>query len=133
MQDSVPAALTKDKKRLRGEEIAVHLAWKSTLYVTNFPESADDAVVRDLFGQVTWYVTGMAQGVDDFLFLQYGLIFDVRWPSKKFKNTRRFCYVQYASPVSSTSSVTFEQREFIDYPAVVGRKSFGASRARIGG
>lgn len=52
IQDSVPAALTKDKKRLRGEEIAVHLAWKSTLYVTNFPESTDDAVVRELFGQV---------------------------------------------------------------------------------
>jgi hypothetical protein len=52
IQDSVPAALTKDKKRLRGEEIAVHLAWKSTLYVTNFPESTDDTVVRELFGQV---------------------------------------------------------------------------------
>jgi squamous cell carcinoma antigen recognized by T-cells 3 len=52
IQDSVPAALTKDKKRLRGEEIAVHLAWKSTLYVTNVPESTDDTVVRELFGQV---------------------------------------------------------------------------------
>lgn len=51
-QDSVPAALTKDKKRVREEEIAVHLAWKSTLYVTNFPESADDSVIRDLFSQV---------------------------------------------------------------------------------
>ena len=52
MQDSVPAALTKDKKRLRRKEIAVHLAWKSTLYVTNFPELADDTVIRELFGQV---------------------------------------------------------------------------------
>ena len=51
-QDSVPAALTKDKKKIRKQEIAVHLAWKSTLYVTNFPESTDDAVIRDLFGQV---------------------------------------------------------------------------------
>ena len=52
MQDSVPAALTKDKKRLRRKEIAVHLAWRSTLYVTNFPELADDTVIRELFGQV---------------------------------------------------------------------------------
>ncbi|KAG6833433.1 hypothetical protein H0H87_006799 [Tephrocybe sp. NHM501043] len=44
-RDSVPAALTKDKKQLDGQEVAVHLAWKSTLYVTNFPESADDAVI----------------------------------------------------------------------------------------
>ena len=48
-------ALTKDKKRLRGEEIAVHMAWQSTLYVTNFPERYDDAAVRDLFGKVYAY------------------------------------------------------------------------------
>ena len=52
IQESVPGALTKDKKRIHGEEIAVLLAWKSTLYVTNFPESADDIFVRDLFEKV---------------------------------------------------------------------------------
>ncbi|KAF9497742.1 hypothetical protein BDN71DRAFT_1504719 [Pleurotus eryngii] len=78
-RDSVPAALTKDKKRVVEQEISVHLAWKSTLYVTNFPEKSDDASIRELFGK-------------------YGTLFDVRWPSKKFKNTRRFCYVQYTSP-----------------------------------
>jgi hypothetical protein len=51
-RDSVPAALTKDKKRVHNHEINVHLAWQSTLYVTNFPESADDNSVRKLFGQV---------------------------------------------------------------------------------
>lgn len=49
----MPAALTKDKKRLHDEEISVHLAWRSTLYITNFPESADDASMRDLFGKVS--------------------------------------------------------------------------------
>ena len=52
MQESVPAALTKDKKRIHGHEIAVHLAWKSTLYVTNFPPSMDDSGMRALFGKV---------------------------------------------------------------------------------
>jgi hypothetical protein len=33
-------------------EVSVHLAWRSTLYVTNFPEKTDDAIIRDLFGQV---------------------------------------------------------------------------------
>jgi hypothetical protein len=51
-RDSVPAALTKDKKRVHNHEISVHLAWESTLYVTNFPESADDASIRKLFAQV---------------------------------------------------------------------------------
>ncbi|KAJ7505514.1 hypothetical protein B0H11DRAFT_2220941 [Mycena galericulata] len=91
-RDSVPAGLTKDKKRLRDQEIAVHLAWKSTLYVTNFPESADDASMRELFGK-------------------YGILFDVRWPSKKFKNTRRFCYVQYTSPASAQSALELHGRE----------------------
>ncbi|KAH9890065.1 RNA-binding protein Prp24 [Cubamyces lactineus] len=85
-RDSVPAALTKDKKRIRDQEIAVHLAWRSTLYVTNFPEDADDKYIRTLFGK-------------------YGEIFDVRWPSKKFKSTRRFCYVQYTSPASAESAL----------------------------
>lgn len=51
-RDSVPAALTKDKKRVHNYEIHVHLAWESTLYVTNFLESADDNWIRKLFGQV---------------------------------------------------------------------------------
>ncbi|CDO70855.1 hypothetical protein BN946_scf184801.g48 [Trametes cinnabarina] len=85
-RDSVPAALTKDKKRIREQEIAVHLAWRSTLYVTNFPEDADDTFIRTLFGK-------------------YGEIFDVRWPSKKFKSTRRFCYVQYTTPASAEAAL----------------------------
>lgn len=52
VQESIPAALTKDKKRIDGTEVGVHLAWRSTLYVTNFPEKTDDAAIRDLFGQV---------------------------------------------------------------------------------
>lgn len=52
MQDSVPAALTKDKKRIREQEIGVNLAWKSTLYVTNFPERTDDRAIKALFGKV---------------------------------------------------------------------------------
>ncbi|KAG1792920.1 uncharacterized protein HD556DRAFT_1238518 [Suillus plorans] len=91
-RDSVPAALTKDKKRIHETEIGVHLAWRSTLYVTNFPEKFDDASIRDLFGQ-------------------YGLIFDVRWPSKKFKATRRFCYLQYTSPPSAERALELHGRE----------------------
>lgn len=52
IQENIPAALTKDKKRIHGHEIAVHLAWKSTLYVTNFPPSMDDSGMRTLFGKV---------------------------------------------------------------------------------
>jgi hypothetical protein len=99
--DSVPGALTKDKKRIREQEIAVHLAWRSTLYVTNFPESADDASMRELFGKVCAQFLCVRWTAADGEILQYGQLFDVRWPSKKFKSSRRFCYVQYTSPVSA--------------------------------
>ncbi|KAH9925562.1 RNA-binding protein Prp24 [Fomitopsis serialis] len=91
-RDSVPAALTKDKKRIDGQEVAVHLAWQSTLYVTNFPEKADDKFIRNLFAK-------------------YGTIFDVRWPSKKFKSTRRFCYVQFTSPLSAQTALELHNQE----------------------
>lgn len=96
VQESVPGALTKDKKRVREHEIAVHIAWQSTLYVTNFPEKLDDKAVRELFGEVSVVIFLRIRFL---FFAQYGTIFDVRWPSKKFKGTRRFCYVQYTLPV----------------------------------
>ena len=37
----------------------------------------------------------------DWFRFQFGTILDVRWPSKRIKSTRRFCYVQYTSPVCS--------------------------------
>ncbi len=98
LQESVPAALTRDKKRINGQEVSVHLAWRSTLYVTNFPEKADDKYIRGHFDKVSTLDEQDQAGVD--CFVQFGTIFDVRWPSKKFKSTRRFCYVQYTSPVS---------------------------------
>ncbi|KAF8349290.1 hypothetical protein F5887DRAFT_945363 [Amanita rubescens] len=92
-RDSVPAALTKDKKRIDGQEVNVHMAWKSTLYVTNFPTSSfDDAAIRELFGK-------------------YGIIFDTRWPSKKFKSSRRFCYIQFTSPQAAESALELHGRE----------------------
>ncbi|KDQ16839.1 hypothetical protein BOTBODRAFT_129777 [Botryobasidium botryosum FD-172 SS1] len=91
-RESVPGALTRDKKRIDENEISVHMAWQSTLYVTNFPEKSDDAFIREMFGQ-------------------YGVIFDVRWPSKKFKSTRRFCYVQYVTPASAQAALELHGRE----------------------
>ncbi|KZT61784.1 hypothetical protein CALCODRAFT_490685 [Calocera cornea HHB12733] len=91
-KDSVPAALTKDKKRINGEEVAVNLAWKSTLFVTNFPEKYDDAAIRELF-------------------TPFGTIFDVRWPSKRINTTRRFCYVQYISPNAANDALALNDEE----------------------
>ncbi|KAG8795145.1 Splicing factor [Ceratobasidium sp. 428] len=91
-RESVPAALTKDKKRIDSAEINVYLAWKSTLYITNFLETTDDAEIRRLFSP-------------------FGKILDVRWPSKKFKTTRRFCYLQFTSPAAAQAALSLHGTE----------------------
>jgi hypothetical protein len=51
-QDSVPAALTKDKKRIGDHEVDVVLLWRATLFVTNFPPASDDEYMRKIFAPV---------------------------------------------------------------------------------
>lgn len=36
--------------------------------------------------------------------IQFGLVFDTRWPSKRFKHTRRFCYVQFVDPAAARAA-----------------------------
>ncbi|GAA6013848.1 hypothetical protein JCM11491_000444 [Sporobolomyces phaffii] len=91
-KESVLAAQTKDKKRINEAEIEVYIAWQSCLYVTNFPESFDKPAIEKLFDQ-------------------YGVIFDTRWPSKRFKNTRRFCYVQFANPAHAQAALELNGTE----------------------
>ncbi|GAA5990216.1 hypothetical protein JCM11641_001820 [Rhodosporidiobolus odoratus] len=93
-KDSVLAAQTKDKKRIQDHELEVYVAWKSCLYVTNFPEDWDKEKVEILFGK-------------------YGTIFDTRWPSKRFKNTRRFCYVQFANPAHAEAALALYGTELV--------------------
>ena len=54
IQESVLPALTKDKKRVHGQEIVVSVAWRSTLYVTNFKEGMGDIQIREIFSKVRW-------------------------------------------------------------------------------
>lgn len=49
----MPAALTRDKKQVNGEEVAVYPDWQSTLYVTNFPEEFDASDLQQLFEPVS--------------------------------------------------------------------------------
>ncbi|KAK2797428.1 Splicing factor [Onygenales sp. PD_10] len=72
------SAQTRDQKTMDGQTISVQIRTESTLFVTNFPPTADEAYVRDLF-------------------TPYGEIVDIRFPSLKYNTHRRFCYVQFES------------------------------------
>lgn len=46
-------ALTRDQKDFNGNTIEVQLDAGSTLWVTNFPPTADEAYIRGLFSKVS--------------------------------------------------------------------------------
>ncbi|KAJ5574061.1 uncharacterized protein N7459_008488 [Penicillium hispanicum] len=82
-------ALSRDQKLFNDNIIEVQLESGSTLWVTNFPPTADEDYMRGLFGK-------------------YGHIIDVRWPSLKYKTARRFCYVQFASSSAAHQAVELD-------------------------
>lgn len=52
-KDDVLTALTRDQKRFGDNTIEVHLEAGSTLWVTNFPATADDGYIHNLFDKVS--------------------------------------------------------------------------------
>ncbi|KAK8858792.1 hypothetical protein IAR55_003022 [Kwoniella newhampshirensis] len=71
--EAIPLVLAKDHRKFEGSEISISMLWRSTLFVTNFPREMDDEGIRNLFGQT-------------------------RWPSRKYADSRRFCYITMESP-----------------------------------
>lgn len=74
--EDVLAAKTRTGKELNGYEVRVQSGSQNTLYVANYKPEYDEAAIRNLFDS-------------------YGEIISVRFPSLKFNNRRRFCYVQF--------------------------------------
>jgi squamous cell carcinoma antigen recognized by T-cells 3 len=72
-------AQTKAAKPFDGQSIEVEFSTGSTLWVANYPPTADEKYIRSLFQS-------------------YGEILQVRFPSIKLNTSRRFCYVQFSSP-----------------------------------
>ncbi|PLN75196.1 putative pre-mRNA splicing factor [Aspergillus taichungensis] len=75
-RDEALVAQTRDQKLMDEHAIQVQFTTEATLFVTNFPATADEAYIRQLFQK-------------------YGNILDVRFPSLKYNTHRRFCYVQF--------------------------------------
>ncbi|KAF4550517.1 RNA recognition motif-containing protein 14 [Elsinoe fawcettii] len=76
--EDVVTARTRDGKSIDGHEIQIKSGTQTTLYVTNYPPSYAENEIRDLFSY-------------------YGTIASIRFPSLKFNQRRRFCYVQYTT------------------------------------
>lgn len=76
--EEAAAAKTRTGKSLRSRTVQVKAGTMSTLYVANYPPELDESAIRKLFSA-------------------YGEIASVRFPSLKYNNRRRFCYVQFVT------------------------------------
>ncbi|KAL4799696.1 hypothetical protein BDV19DRAFT_235201 [Aspergillus venezuelensis] len=83
------AAQTRDQKSIDGNIIQVQFGTETTLFITNFPPTADEKYIRDLFGK-------------------YGEILDVRFPSLKYNTHRRFCYLQFKTSEAAHNATALD-------------------------
>lgn len=87
------AAQTRDKKEFDGQEIKVQEGSGFTLFVTNYPPTADESWIRDKFKA-------------------FGDILDVRFPSLQGNTHRRFCYVQFRTADQAKSATKLHGQTF---------------------
>jgi RNA recognition motif-containing protein len=87
--DEALSALLRDGKYFGDRQIHVQPGTRLTLFVTNFPPTADDAYLRKLFKDC-------------------GEIFSIRWPSLKFKTTRRFCYISFRTQQEAAAATQMD-------------------------
>lgn len=87
--EEAQSALLRDGKYLGETQISVVPGSDLTVYVANFPPSADDSFLRNLF--------------DD-----CGEILSIRWPSLRVNTRRRFCYISFRDKEASAKAVAKE-------------------------
>lgn len=85
-REDVQSALLKDRKYFGDRQISVMPATGLTLYVTNFPPTADDNYFQNLFKDC-------------------GEILSIRWPSVKYRTSRRFVYISFRTSQAAEAAV----------------------------
>lgn len=87
--EDAQSALLRDGKYFVDHQIEVKPGTGLTLYVTNFPPTADEEYIRKLFKSC-------------------GEIFSIRWPSLKYNTHRRFCYVSFRTPEAAAAATKMD-------------------------
>jgi squamous cell carcinoma antigen recognized by T-cells 3 len=85
-------ALSRNEQDFDGAIITVKLNSGNTLYVTNYPASADESWIRELF-------------------VRYGEIVSTRFPSLSANKRRRFCYVEFRDPSEARAALELNGTE----------------------
>ncbi|KAI1104385.1 hypothetical protein F4804DRAFT_193292 [Jackrogersella minutella] len=93
--EDVKSALLRDQKYFSQHQISVKPGTGLTLFVSNYPPTADEAYIRGLFRDC-------------------GGVFSVRFPSLKFNTHRRFCYVSFKDQDSAYKATLLDGKTIED-------------------
>jgi squamous cell carcinoma antigen recognized by T-cells 3 len=87
--EEMQSALLRDQKYFSDSQISVQPGTGLTIYVTNYPPTADEEYIRNLFKDC-------------------GDVFSIRFPSLKYNTHRRFCYVSFKDPQAAAKATKLE-------------------------
>merc|ERR1711939_315697 len=87
--EEAQSALLRDSKYFGEKQLQVTPGTGLTLYVTNYPPTADDTFLRHLFKDC-------------------GEIFSIRWPSLKHNTHRRFCYISFRTAEAAAAATKLD-------------------------
>ncbi|KAI0197894.1 putative pre-mRNA splicing factor [Astrocystis sublimbata] len=87
--EEADSALLRDQKYFNQSKLDVQPGTRLTLFVSNYPPTADEAYLRRLFKHC-------------------GDIFNIRWPSLKYNTHRRFCYVSFRTTDASRKATLMD-------------------------
>ncbi|ESZ96509.1 hypothetical protein SBOR_3131 [Sclerotinia borealis F-4128] len=87
--DDVQSAFLRDGKFFGENQIKVESGTGLTLYVTNYPPTADENYMHNLFKYC-------------------GEIYSIRWPSLKFNTHRRFCYITFRKAEAASAATQLD-------------------------
>ncbi|KAK3317044.1 hypothetical protein B0H66DRAFT_311062 [Apodospora peruviana] len=109
------SALLRDGKYLGDQPVQVTPAADCTLYVTNYPPSADEQWIRNMFKDC-------------------GEIHSIRFPSLKYNTKRRFCYVTFRDRTFATAATKLDGKSLEGgrYKLQAKFSDPGVKQARVG-
>lgn len=87
--EEMQSALLRDQKYFGGSQISVKPGTGLTIYVCNYPPTADEEFIRKLFKDC-------------------GEVFSIRFPSLKYNTHRRFCYVSFEDVESAAKATDLD-------------------------
>jgi len=97
-------AQSRDGRSFGDSEVKVSLGTGTVLWVTNYPPTADENYIADLFKD-------------------YGEVIEVRFPSLQFNTHRRFCYVQFANAEQAEAATKMDGHRVEDKYDLVAKLS----------